>query len=73
MVVVKLYATLREGRGKEIELDHFEGLSVKDVLNELNINSQEVSIILINGVHQNIESILSDGDKLLLFPPVGGG
>lgn len=73
MIVVKLYATLRENRGKEVKINYREGLTVENILNETNINSKDVSIILINGVHQNLDTELNEGDKLLLFPPVGGG
>ena len=73
MVKVKLFATLRNNLGKELDFEYREGLKIQDVMDELGINSAKVSIMLINGVHQKADTPLKDNDKLYLFPPVGGG
>ena len=73
MVEVRVFATLREGREKITMLPP-EGIAVAgDVLRLLDIPSQEVSILLINGFHSKPEDAVKDGDILSLFPPVGGG
>jgi sulfur-carrier protein len=72
-VKVKLFATLREGREKVVHIDSKDLLSVLDVINMLRIKGEEVSILLINGRDAKLEQLLSDGDVLSLFPPVGGG
>jgi molybdopterin converting factor small subunit len=37
------------------------------------LSPDEIHIILINGVHGTLDSELNDGDRLGVFPPVGGG
>lgn len=73
MIKVKLFATLRNNLGKELDFEYREGLKIEDVLIELGVDQKKVSIMLINGVHQTVDAILEDHDKLFLFPPVGGG
>ncbi len=70
---VRLFATFREGRQNKYFLELDDGTTVLDVLNLLNINPEEASIILINGKNVDVTKVLSNGDVLSLFPPVGGG
>jgi len=70
---VKLFATLREGRGKQLDIEIDDGSSVSKVLEKLGIRKTDASIVLINGNSSGLETVLSDGDTLSLFPPVGGG
>lgn len=70
---VRLFATFREGRQNKYFLELDDGTTVLDVLNLLNINPEEASIILINGKNVDVTKVLSNEDVLSLFPPVGGG
>lgn len=72
-VLVKLFATFREGRFSSKKMKFTQGTTVGDVVKELNINEREISIIMINGQSSDLDAELSDGDTLGLFPPVGGG
>ncbi|MCC5912265.1 MAG: MoaD/ThiS family protein [Clostridiaceae bacterium] len=72
-VKVKLFATFRTNREKEMMMDLTQGSTPKDVIEHLNIPAEEVAIILINGIHQKLDTPLKDDDTLALFPPVGGG
>ena len=73
MIEVRLFATLREGRGKVRMMDA-AGISVAgDIVRQLEIPAEEVSILLINGFHQKPETPVKDGDIVAIFPPVGGG
>jgi sulfur carrier protein len=72
-LTVKLFATLREGRGKQLDIDIEESSSVLHVLEKLDIKKANVSIMLVNGNNTDPATPLSDGDTLSLFPPVGGG
>lgn len=72
-VRVKLFATLRQGREKEFIIDIEDKTSVIDIFNMLKIKAEEVSLLLVNGRDGKIEHMLSDGDVLSLFPPIGGG
>lgn len=72
-IKARLFATLRNGRGKEIDLDLEEGSDVKKVIGNLNIHEEEAAILLVNGISSTLESMLSDGDTVSIFPPIGGG
>ena len=73
MIEVRLFATLREGRGKIIMLEpeHFPNAGA--IISHLNIPAEEVAILLINGFHKKPHDTVKDGDVVALFPPVGGG
>lgn len=73
MIEVRLYATLREGRGKIVMLEPEKAANARAVLNHLEIPVEDVAILLINGFHRKPEDTVKDGDVLALFPPVGGG
>lgn len=49
------------------------GDRVKDVLIRIGVSTDEVKIIFVNGVSSELETVLSDGDRLGVFPAVGGG
>ena len=72
-ITVKLFATLRIGREKIMEMDVGETSSVSDIVHLLELPAGEVAIIMINGRGAELDSQLSENDTLALFPPVGGG
>ncbi len=72
-VTVKLFATLREGRFDIRTMSFFPGSTVADVVRILEIPEKEVSLILIEHRHHEMDRVLGDGETLALFPPVGGG
>lgn len=72
-LTIKLFATFREGRFKVEDREFPEGSRAGDVLNSLEITQEEVAICLVNGRDADMHRILSKGDTLSLFPPVGGG
>lgn len=73
MIEVRLFATLREGRGKVMMLPAEEFKTAGEIIAHLNIPAEEVSILLVNGFHNKPEKEVMDGDIVALFPPVGGG
>ncbi len=73
MIEVRLFATLREGRGKVQMLDVADIAVAGDIIRRLEIPAEEVAILLINGFHQKPETPVKDGDIVAIFPPVGGG
>ncbi|ABZ83622.1 molybdopterin converting factor, this protein family, putative [Heliomicrobium modesticaldum Ice1] len=72
-VFVKLFATFRVNRFSTGHMAVPLGATVREVLSALAIPEQEVAICMVNGHSKEIDHILSDGDTLSLFPPVGGG
>ena len=73
MIEVRLFATLREGRGKKMDLPASDFAVAGDIIRHLEIPMEEVAILLINGFHQKPETAVKDGDIVAIFPPVGGG
>lgn len=75
MVEVRLYATLRSYNPSSnmpcVNLPG--GVTVSDVMRQLGIAPDEVKLIMVNGVNSELSRLLVDGDRLGLFPPVGGG
>lgn len=72
-IEARLFATLREDRGKKVDLDLPAGSSPRDVLRALAIAEPDVAILLVNGRDADPLHALADGDVVSLFPPVGGG
>ncbi len=72
-ITVRLFATFRENREKESTIETAPGTKVEDVVRTFNIPPEDVAIIMINGRGKTLKDVLSEGDVLALFPPVGGG
>jgi len=70
--MVKLFATLREGRFDVRPMDLAAGSKVSDVVRFLGI-PEEVALIMIEHRHHEMDRVLGNGETLALFPPVGGG
>ncbi len=56
-----------------IETPELNNQSVRDVLAALNIPSGMVAMVLVNGVLQEKDYVLQDGDIIQLVPLIGGG
>ncbi|MDB8791755.1 MoaD/ThiS family protein [Romboutsia sp. 1001216sp1] len=72
-IEIRLFATFREGREKKQVLEIAEDMNIIDILKILNIDKEEVSTLLLNGMDGGFDRKLKDGDILSIFPPVGGG
>lgn len=72
-VEVRLFAYLREGRWKRKVLELEDGTTISDIIKYLNIDEDEVSMLLLNGVDGPASRKVKDGDVISLFPPIGGG
>ncbi|MDM8516171.1 MoaD/ThiS family protein [Desulfobacterales bacterium HSG16] len=73
-ITIKLFASL----GKYAPADHERyriesGISVRDLLNTLNIPEDQAKLIFINSVKSTLSSVLKGGERVGIFPPVGGG
>ena len=73
MIEVRVFATLRQGRDKVTMLPAENFSTAGDIIRHMEIPSEEVSILLINGFHKKPEDAVQAGDIVALFPPVGGG
>ncbi len=61
----------RFGEPLGVELEH--GSTIKDLLEKMGIPQDQVFNILVDGRHQTFDNVLNEGERVSLFPPVGGG
>lgn len=73
IVEVRLFATLRLDRFKKEHRDYPEGVTIESILDDLMIPSEDIAILLVNGRDAHMLTTLIEGDRVSLFPPVGGG
>lgn len=49
------------------------GMTAKDLVLKLKIPFEDARLIFINSTRKDLETPLADGDRVGIFPPVGGG
>jgi sulfur-carrier protein len=49
------------------------GISVRELLDDLNIPSIKAHLIFVNGVKKSLDLRLQGGERVGIFPPVAGG
>ena len=77
-VNVRLFATLRRffpgyDPEKGVEVKVAEGSMVENLIQTLQLPQNEARVILINGMSKKTTDMLTDGDQVSLFTPLGGG
>ncbi len=77
-IEINLYASLarylpQPSSRKTCTLELPEGTTVGDLLKRLGIPEGTIKIVFVNGVHAKPQTVLHDGDRLGVFPPVAGG
>jgi len=73
-ITIKLFASLKRFLPASSENYPIEpGITVKKLLDELSVPRDEVKIIFIDGVKHDLGSILKGGERVGIFPAVGGG
>lgn len=76
IIEIRLYASLRkysEQVSGVLNAEVPEGTSAQDVIEMLGIDSNEIKMIMVNGKNAENDAMLNEGDRIGLFPPVGGG
>ena len=73
-IELKLYATLSTYTPTNADaINISRGMTIRSLIDQLGIPEEKAKLIFINGVKGNLESSLSGGEKVGIFPPVGGG
>ena len=73
-IQIKLFATLREFMPPSSDIFGIEqGISIRELLEQLNLPPDKAKLIFINGVKADLPSTLEGGERIGIFPPVGGG
>ncbi len=73
-IQIKLFATLN--KFTPVSADRYPvvpGTSVRNLLQQLDIPANEAKLIFINGTKGDLTAILQGGDRVAIFPPIGGG
>jgi molybdopterin converting factor small subunit len=72
-ITVQLFATFRNGRFKEAQMQFTDAATLGQVVAELGITVGEVGMVLVNGRHASMEQELCEGQLIALFPMLSGG
>ena len=73
-IQIKLFASLQEftpPSSDQFPID--AGLSIHGLLEQLNLPPEKAKLIFINGVKADLTATLKGGERVGIFPPVGGG
>jgi len=73
VIEVRLYASLKGYRpsaseGNVVTVDVPDGISLGELMEEMELNPVEVKSVVVNGVDSNFEQVLFDGDRVALYP-----
>jgi len=77
-VEINLYASLARylpPSAKEAGgiMDVTEGTTIEALIRQLRVPEAHVKLIFVDGTHADRKTVLKEGCRLGIFPPVGGG
>ena len=73
-IEIRLFATLQKFMPDSAENFAIEpGTTVGRLIQQLDLPEDKVKLIFINGVKAELTSVLKGGERVGIFPPVGGG
>jgi sulfur-carrier protein len=73
-IQIKLFASLQKFMPASAENFAIEaGITVGELIQQLNIPQDMIKLVFIDNVHAGLTSTLKGGERVGIFPPVGGG
>ena len=73
-ITIKLFATLGQFTPSSSNNYPIEpGTTVRNLLKQLGVPEDEIKLIFIDGIKGDLTSTLQGGERVGIFPPVGGG
>ncbi len=73
-IQIKLFATLTKHLPDNADAHPIEpGATVRPILEKLGVPLEQAKLIFIDGKRGSLDSVLNGGERLGIFPPVGGG
>lgn len=73
-IAIKCFASLSRFTPPDADAYPMEpGLTVAGLIARLGIPPAEIKLVFVNGSHVEQDAPLADGDRVGLFPAVGGG
>lgn len=78
VVELRLYATLRRYTPADVvdgvlAIEVPNDCNVAGVLQKIGLPTQEVHLLMLNGASATFDAKLRSGDRIGVFPPIGGG
>jgi molybdopterin converting factor small subunit len=73
-IQIKLFATLHEFEppsSDNYSID--QGITVCELLEQLDLPPEKARLVFINGIKADLSATLKGGERVGIFPPVGGG
>ena len=73
-IQLKLFAGLQPfmpSSGEKYQIS--PGISIRNLLEELKLPQEKARLIFIDGIKAELSSTLQGGERVGIFPPVGGG
>ena len=71
---LRLFATLQQFEPPSARTFKIEPETrVRTLVQNLGIPEIKAKLIFINGIKEDLDSVLKNGDRVGIFPPVGGG
>jgi len=73
-IQIKLFASLQEltpSPSDKYPID--KGATIDSLLEQLNVPREKAKLIFVNGVKVDLTTTLTGGERVGIFPPVGGG
>ena len=49
------------------------GITVRRLLEDLQVSAEKVRLVFINNIKRDLDSTLRGGERVGIFPPIGGG
>ena len=73
-ISIKLFATLKKYAPEQAEGYPVEpGTTVRAVLESLDVPIKHAKLIFVDSVRASLDTVLNGGERVGVFPPVGGG
>jgi len=77
-VEIRLFASLRKyhpssGDSEAFTMELDDKANLGDLINQFKIPRQEIGVLMVNGKWQKESYLLKDGDRIGIFPLIGGG
>jgi molybdopterin converting factor small subunit len=73
-VAIRLYATLSPKTPESADAFPItKGETVRDILKRLSIPETDAKLVFVNAKKSPMTTVLSGGERIGIFPPIGGG
>jgi len=73
-ITVRLFATLAGLTPENADAYPVtQGMTVRDLIGQLGVDEKDAKVVFINSRKAELSAVLNSGDRVGIFPPVGGG